>query len=152
MFGEPPGPLLPLHRRRCVNEFWERMVDAMLHPVTEDPRFGIRRVQVLGQRIFEFAPDGRIDVQDWADPDARSGRSTEHDAARMEECSSPAPPVPLQPVEHAPYPVINLGALVPLPRADHRLEVVVAQRVVAGLRGTHAGLEALFDRAAEARP
>ena len=27
-----------------------------------------------------------------------------------------------------------------------------ARRVVAGLRGTHAGLEALFDRAAEARP
>ena len=27
-----------------------------------------------------------------------------------------------------------------------------AQRVVAGLRGTHAGLEALFDRAADARP
>jgi guanosine-3',5'-bis(diphosphate) 3'-pyrophosphohydrolase len=27
-----------------------------------------------------------------------------------------------------------------------------AQRVVAGLRGTHAGLEALFDRAAQARP
>lgn len=68
VFGDPPGPLLPLHRRRFVNDFWERMVDAMLQPVAEDRRFGIRRVQILGQRIFEFAPDGRIDVQDWAEP------------------------------------------------------------------------------------
>ena len=67
-FGEPPASLARLHCPRFVDAFWSRMVETMLAPARTDRSRGTRRVQVLGQRIFEFARDGTVSVRDWGPP------------------------------------------------------------------------------------
>jgi len=67
-FGEPPRHLLRAHHRPFINDFWRRIVRAIERPVEVCLGFGIRRVQVLGQVLYEFAPDGTISVQAWGSP------------------------------------------------------------------------------------
>ncbi len=67
-FGESPQHLLRAHHRPFVNDFWRRIVRAIERPVEVCLGFGIRRVQVLGQVLYEFAPDGTISVQAWGSP------------------------------------------------------------------------------------
>jgi len=71
VFGDPPDAMLRAHHRPFVNEFWRRMVRAIEDPVEVDARLGIRRVQVLGQAIYTWLPDGTVSVQLWHSP--RSG-------------------------------------------------------------------------------
>lgn len=62
-FGEPPRHLLRAHHRPFINDFWRRIARAIEAPVEICLGFGIRRVQVLGQVVYEFAPDGTVSVQ-----------------------------------------------------------------------------------------
>lgn len=68
VFGEPPPRLVEAHHAAFVNGFWMRMVEVMLRPAEVDSSTGMRRVQILGQTIFEFAADGSVDVREWGDP------------------------------------------------------------------------------------
>ena len=48
-----------------IQFFWERFRDLVRDPVVIDDSLGVRRVQVLGAGVFDFAPDGRVSVSAW---------------------------------------------------------------------------------------
>jgi len=48
-----------------VQFFWERFRELVRDPVLIDDSLGVRRVQVLGAGVFEFAPDGRVSATAW---------------------------------------------------------------------------------------
>lgn len=48
-----------------IQFFWERFRALVRDPVVIDDSLGVRRVQVLGAGVFDFAPDGQVSVSAW---------------------------------------------------------------------------------------
>ena len=65
---QPPAELAHLHHPAFVQDFWQRLLHRVEHPVEIDQSLGVRRLQVLGTGVFEFAPDGRIATSIWRCP------------------------------------------------------------------------------------
>jgi len=75
---KPPANVRARHDPRVLQAFWDRVMDVVRHPVEIDESLGVRRVQILGIGVFEFAPDGRVSVSVW-----RFGHGSEPHRAAM---------------------------------------------------------------------
>ena len=124
----------------------EVLAAALLHDTIEDTLTTADELRaVFGERITsivsggdrrQVAPESRAQEAPGGPHGAREPRGQAGEARRQD----------LQPARPRRHPAPDWDL------ARRREYFDWARRVVAGLRGTHAGLEALFDRAAEARP
>lgn len=71
----PSPEVFHLHRSQFVREFWCRMRARMRQPVDIDLSLGVRRVQVLGMAVYEFAPDDSVSTSMWKFADGRPVRA-----------------------------------------------------------------------------
>lgn len=65
ILGSPPKRLLPVHRPALINAWHERMVRALVQPTEVENRKGHRRVQVLGDAIYDFDVQGQVHLWQW---------------------------------------------------------------------------------------
>ena len=65
VLGSPPARLLPVHCPALVKAWHERLVQALVQPTQVERHNGYRRVQVLGNVIFEFQANGEVQAWDW---------------------------------------------------------------------------------------
>ena len=65
VLGSPPAHLLPVHSPALVKAWHERLVQALVQPTQVERHKGWRRVQVLGNVIFEFQANGQVQLWNW---------------------------------------------------------------------------------------
>jgi hypothetical protein len=65
LLGSPPKRLLPVHSPALINAWHERLVRGLVQPTEVETRKGHRRVQVLGDAIYDFDAQGQVHLWQW---------------------------------------------------------------------------------------
>ena len=63
--GDPPPREKHLHQPEFVNRFWERLINQIRNPLIIEHKNGVRKVQILGQALYTFDPNGLVKVDIW---------------------------------------------------------------------------------------
>jgi hypothetical protein len=66
VLGSPPKHLQAVHSPALVKAWHERLVQALTQPTEIEHHKGHRRVQVLGNAIFDFNAQGQVRLWNWA--------------------------------------------------------------------------------------
>jgi len=66
VLGTPPQHFASVHSASLVNAWYERVSAALAQPVQREVRNGHVRIQVLGTAIFDFDPDGTVELWCWS--------------------------------------------------------------------------------------
>ena len=66
LLGSPPQRLLDVHCPALIHAWHERLAHALAHPTQVETHKGHRRVQVMGNAIFNFDARGQVHLWLWA--------------------------------------------------------------------------------------
>ena len=66
VIGSPPPRLAAVHNPALVNDWHRRLTQAVAQPTQTEKRKGRRRVQVLGNAIFDFDGKGEVHAYRWS--------------------------------------------------------------------------------------
>lgn len=65
VLGEPALKFAAIHSQSMLNAWYNKLQNCLAEPVQTEHRHGHRRVHVLDTAIFDFAPNGSLNVYAW---------------------------------------------------------------------------------------